>query len=104
MGKVITPTYRIITYTYMPNTRATMKTHCAWDVRSGPNREGHGKPSEKNIERYVRDFAKSLEVGHVNYGLSKMFGFMPIPNRAEIIHQKSGEVVATWEQPSFWCI
>ena len=64
----------------------------------------HGRATAERLEKYIADFIDSLKVGGCNYHISKQVGWMPIPSKAEIINQKTGEVVAVWNAPKFMVI
>jgi hypothetical protein len=70
----------------------------AWEVKS------KGKPTEANIEKYVRAFVDSQKIGGCNEHLSRSAGFIQVPNRARIIRQADNQVVAEWRAPMFMAI
>ncbi len=88
MGRSVTPTYRV----ELVCMGCTM-TPAAWRVRPHYQIPGNGKPTLKNLDKYVRDLEKSMEPGGVNAHL----GIHPIVE-AKIIHQFSGEVAAHWKR------
>lgn len=97
MGKSYTPKYRI-----------EMKDHAgwnqsSWDVRSRANTVGMGKPTNENLKKKVYSYAKSLEIGGVNEGLSISTGFVPYPSEARIVNQFTGEIMAEWKADMFHC-
>lgn len=85
MGKTITPTYRLEMY------ERGHRSSMAW----------RGKPSNKALAKWIHKYIQSLKVGGVNQHLSLSKGYMPIPNRAHILRQRTGEVVAFWQAPKF---
>jgi hypothetical protein len=89
MGKSITPAYRI-----EMTERRTMLTPMSW-------RSEYGKPTAENLEKYVRKYIDSLKIGGTNQHVSLSLGYIPVPDSARIVRQKTGEVVATWKAPMF---
>lgn len=85
MGKSITPKYRLEIY----------------DNSGRHSQSWNGRASEKRLNDYILTYGKSLESGGVNFHLSKSLGFIPYPNKAEIIEQRSGQVVTRWNAPMF---
>lgn len=63
----------------------------------------YGKPSTANIEKYVVAGCKSLGKNGANYHIGKEHG-ISTPSSAEIIRQRTGEVLAKWKAPVFWVI
>lgn len=90
MGKVTTPIYRLLLY----DQTLRVPHILAW----------HGRATYAKLERYIYDYVNSLKPGGVNYHISKMYGFMPVPHRAVIIHQKSNTAVVEWKAPTFMAI
>ncbi|MFA5049293.1 MAG: hypothetical protein WC516_09780 [Patescibacteria group bacterium] len=89
MGKSITPKYRI---------EIDYNDHRVWNCKE------YGKPTEKNLIRYIELYIQSLKIGGCNEHISKMLGYMPIPNKAKIINQFTGDIVASWNAPMFMLI
>lgn len=71
------------------------KFHGEWNTRL------HGRATEKNLERWIHGYAKSLEHGGINHHYSKALGRVPYPRHARIVNQKTGEVRATWRAAAF---
>lgn len=85
MGKSTTPTYR------MQIRLATgVLTPVIWNVRSSTNNPGKGKPTKKNLDKYVRDLEQSTIDGP-----NKHLGNIKVES-AEIINQFTDEVMVTW--------
>ena len=72
MGKSITPKYRL----------EIDGQKQGWLVKE------YGKPTKKNLEKYVYDYAKSLEFGGINHHISRMLKYIPYPNYARIVLNK----------------
>jgi len=86
MGRSFTPTYALV----------LDGNDMMWDVKR------HGRPTEANLEKYVMAYAKSLEVGGSNEGISNAFGYIPYPRSAKIVRNVlGGEVVASWKAAMF---
>jgi len=91
MGKSITPKYRIeikdnsLNYLDMP-------LAMAWNC---------GKPTTKKLEEYIYKLIDSYKIGGCNEHISLTLGYMPIPNKARIINQKTGDIVIEWNAPVF---
>jgi hypothetical protein len=91
MGKSLTPKYRL---EYYDSTQSGMKM-IVWSVKD------YGNTTEKNIGIFVHKLIESLKTGGCNDHLSKVLGFIPIPYKAQIVNQFSGEIVAVWNAPMF---
>lgn len=76
-------------------------TPAIWRVRKQFNLPGYGRPTEKNLAKYVMDYIDSLKIGGVNQHISKALGQIPVPNWAKIRENGDGRVVATWKAPMF---
>lgn len=77
-------------------------TPAIWNVRSRTNVHGNGKPTNDNLDKYVRDVEQSTIDGP-----NKHLGRIQIVS-ARIIDQRINEVVAMWsrskvmpDQPKF---
>jgi hypothetical protein len=106
MGKVTTPMYRLEAFVRTPKGDIKKETW-SWNARKAPAQgihESDGTPSPENIEKAIIKIAKSYEIGGSNEHYSKALGYMPIPFKARVIHQKSQSIMAEWHQPTFWCI
>lgn len=94
MGRTVTCTYRLE----------------VWEGRNKPvtpmcwNSKGWGRPTKANLAKWVSKYIKSLQKGGANYHVSRSLGYIPVPTKAKIIRQKTGEVVATWLAPKFMVI
>jgi hypothetical protein len=99
MGKTYTPMYRIeLNYKTMPGLKQFGQTPSEWKVKE------YGKPTTANIETYIYKFIESLKPSGCNYHISQSLGYLPIPNAAKIIRQKSSKIVAEWKAPMFMVI
>lgn len=59
---------------------------------------GNKKPDmEKEIHLYI----DSLKIGGNNEHLSKALGYMPIPNKAVLIDQRTMKTIEEWSAPAF---
>lgn len=88
MGRSFTPPY---TLEVTDNDRS-WKT--AWVVKD------YGRPTLANLKRWICSYERSLELG-VNQHISKRLGYIPYVNRADIIRQKTHELIVVWKAPSF---
>jgi hypothetical protein len=62
----------------------------------------HGHANDKNLERFVMAYAKSLESGGANAHISESLGRIPYPRTAEIRHNyHGGATVAEWKAGAF---
>ncbi len=85
MGKSVTPPYRL-------EIRVISGAHytpLSWDVKSGVNRTGCGKPTVANIDKWVTAFEASMLTHNKHLGIDQV-------TFAKVIDQRTGEVVATW--------
>lgn len=58
----------------------------------------HGSADDKNLEKFVMAYVKSLETGGANAHISERLGHIPYPRTAEICHNyHGGAVVAEWK-------
>jgi hypothetical protein len=96
MGKSTTPTYRVEIWDNANNKIVPMKS--TWDYKY------FGKPTNKKLEKYIVDYIESLKFGGVNYHISELCGFIPVPNKARIVNQFTNDVVSTWIAPMFMVI
>jgi hypothetical protein len=65
----------------------------------------YGRPTAKNLERWVAEYHRSLEPGGVNVHISRSLGYVPYLNSARIVHNDgSNEVVAEWHAPMFMAV
>ncbi len=76
-------------------------TPWAWYVKGNSYRTGYGQPTLSNLKKVLVDYAKSLELGGVNYHITKAFGYVPYPTWAKVIRQSDHEVMASWRQGDF---
>jgi hypothetical protein len=100
MGKTVTPKYALEIFTNkLVNGKWTSvpAIDCAtWDIKS------HGRPTAENLEKYVLAYAKSLEAGGINEGISKDLGYIPYPTKAVIRYNHAhGAEVAVWKAAAF---
>lgn len=84
MGRSYTPTYRLEFHDGSPQVQA-------W----------RGKATAGALEQWVFSYSKSLELGGVNQHISQKLGHIPYPNKARIVRQATGEVVAKWKAGLF---
>lgn len=89
MGRSYTPTYRLEWFD------ARGKSGAIWDVLT------MGRPSIPNLERYVLAMERSFEAGGANSRLSERLGYVPYANKAQIVRQKTDEIVVEWTAPAF---
>ena len=88
MGKTVTPKYRLV----------------VWDGKSKSVMSWRGQATGKRLENWIHGYINSLKPRGSNYHLSKSLGYMPIPNKANIVNQKTNTVVASWKAPKFMII
>jgi hypothetical protein len=58
------------------------------------------KPTQKQLDKWVLSYAKSLEKGGANEHVSNMLGYIPYPNDVKLI-EASNVVVLRWKAPMF---
>jgi hypothetical protein len=100
MGKTVTPKYALDVYTnkLVDGRWQNVKTDLAfcWDIKS------YGRPTEENLEKYVKALAKSFEHGGVNHQTSVDLGYIPYPTKAVIrFNHAHGATVAEWTAAPF---
>jgi hypothetical protein len=96
MGKSITPTYRI-EFTENGSQRpllVTLNNTMRWPKEAG-------KVSDANLEKYMKVYGKSLEIGGCNEHISKALGHIPYPSAAWVVRQRDNKVVASWKAAMF---
>ncbi len=91
MGRSVTPPYRL---------EMSGVTAATWRVKAQYGIPGDGKPTEANLIKYIRAYAKSLESGS-NVHISKALGYVPYPTWARIVRQADGQVMAEWKAAPF---
>lgn len=105
MGNSIKPQYVVeITCTAPPGMKQYVFTPSSWYVRGKPayRIKGQGKPTDEKLEQYVKDFARGLEPGGVNFHLSEDAGYITYPTSAVIRENKRGGlIVASWKAAMF---
>jgi len=69
----------------------------AWRVKDD------GPTTAKRLAAWIAEYIASLKIG-VNQHISLKAGYIPVPHRAAIINQRTGETVATWTAPAFMAI
>ena len=90
MGQLITPKYRIVIEE--TTKKGDYRRHqMVW----------RGKPTEDNLIKYIKEYAKSLELGGVNERISKKLGFIPYPTSAWIVNQKTNKIMCRWQAAPF---
>ena len=88
--------------TFRAEYRDQQGTHdMIWNVRSGTNRTGHGKPTEVNAERLRQSLNHSFTSSGINHHVSKARGYLIHVNRIQVIRQSTGKVVAQTDAPMF---
>jgi len=60
-----------------------------------------GRVSDARLQQWIEDYIDSLKIGGCNAHISLKLGYIPIPDKAQIVHQNSGDIVATWTAPAF---
>lgn len=92
MGKSVTPTYRIEIPSAVCVTRGVRVGHspAGWSVKHS------GSPTDESLAKYVADYEASTLPGGVNehLGVTRV-------SSARVVHQSSGEVVATYAPAMF---
>ena len=96
MGRTFTPAYRLEAlelYQPAPGHRFTARTvsQC-WEGR---------KPTARQLAAYRQAYNQSLEPGGANQHLQAALGYAPRWGTLRAVHQKSGQVVATYTPPLF---
>ena len=88
MGKTVTPKYRVRVF----DQQGQFVT--CWQ----------GRATDKRLKEYIETYTASLKIGGCNEGVSRMYGFIPVPHKAQIETNVRGEghIVATWQAPKFW--
>lgn len=69
-------------------------TPMEWRVSHKTNLPGYGKPNNQNLKKWAEAFNGSFEPGGVNAHC----GIDSKISTAQIIKQKTGEVLATWQK------
>jgi hypothetical protein len=94
MGKTFTPKYRVVIWEY---TGRTQKHVEGWDCKS------YGRPTIKNLAKFIADLQKSYELGEVNEHISKMYGCIPNVFKAmiETNERNYPETMAQYYAPLF---
>lgn len=99
MGRIVTPKYRIemneVTYPVAVGHLAVVSTN------KSPWRGNYGRPTAKNIEKYVAAYINSCMPDGVNAHVGRAIGHLPVVRSACIVNQLTGDVVATWIMPTF---
>jgi hypothetical protein len=54
-----------------------------------------------NMEKEIYLYIDSLKIGGNNEHISKALGYMPIPNKAILIDQRTKQVIEHWNAPAF---
>ena len=89
MGKSYTPTFRV---EYQDNTGSN---HMAWHSKRD------GRPTVANLEKWRQEYNKSFNIDGVNFHASMHCGVIIHINKAKLIRQSTGEVVAETVMPVF---
>lgn len=85
MGKSYTPTYRV-----------EYRDQSGWHSECW-----NGKATEARLEQWRVARNGSMQPGGVNAHIPPALGFQPHISHAKLVHQKSGQVVATTKMPMF---
>jgi hypothetical protein len=56
-----------------------------------------GRATLQSLVQWITEYSKSLEAGGSNEHYSKSLGYIPYPVAAQIIHQKTGKVIVSWQ-------
>ena len=100
MGRIVKPKYRL-EYWDASDTRPDVGPLVqAWRA-FGPLK---GKPDDRKLEAWVYRHVDSLKLGGCNEHISVALGYIPIPHRARIVNQFTGDIVATWKATMFMAI
>ena len=91
MGRSYTPKYRI----EFLQTNGSAMTNQGWDCKR------YGKPSEKNLEKFLDAYSNSTKIGGVNERISKSLGFIPVVSKARIVNQFTNDTVVEYNAPMF---
>ncbi len=87
MGKKVISKYVQHSLYFSPNHKTPMKLVNTWE----------GCPSARNLEKRVRYYNSSLQIGSVNDYMSKKLGFTPHIYQSVIINQYNGKIVTEWK-------
>lgn len=64
-----------------------------------------GRPTKKNLAKYIYAYGKSLESGGINHHISKQLGYIPYPNYARIaLNEPTGQgdfTIVEWKAHIF---
>lgn len=60
-----------------------------------------GEATSKLLEQRILEYAKTLQIGGVNYHLTKARGFIPYPTKAAILNMDTNEIVVEWKAAMF---
>ena len=66
-----------------------------WDCKT------HGRPTDKNAEKFRVSLNKSYALGGCNYPISQSYGFIIHASKVRVIRQSTGEIVAKADAPTF---
>lgn len=91
MGRIVTPTYRV---EYRDNSQPQWKP-MIWDCKL------YGRPTMANLEAWRQGYNRSFGPDGHNWHVSQAVGYVIHINRARIIRQKSGEIMAAVTMPLF---
>jgi len=95
MGRIITPTYRA-EYQDQSGWHAIN-----WNVRGSANVTAHGKPTDANAEIMRGKLNESFTHNGCNHHVSVAVGYLIYVRQLRIIHQFSGQQIATTHGPAF---
>lgn len=110
MGRIVTPTYRVeyqdndqpreIVFVDGARTIATLPGSLHWKSMCW-NGKRDGRPTAASLERWRQGYNRSFQPGGTNWRVSQAIGHVIHIQRARIVHQKSGEIIATVAMPMF---
>ena len=99
MGKSITPKYQIRIQEFNLGTRQYETRTMAWDAKRD------GKPTDAKVEAWAKAYIASLKMGGCNEHISLGLGYIPVPNRVQVVTNDRYKVlVAGWNAPAFMII
>lgn len=105
MGRSSTPKYVVEIFEGPPphGKNAFIRTFpMEWQVKARYGSPGYGKPNNENLEKFIRQYARSLHHDGTNSHISKSLGYIPYPNRAIIRENYPGSPpIATWNAALF---
>ena len=98
MGRSFTTKYRLELFEIRPSDHHLITTKMCWQCKE------KGLATADNLVKYITALINSFKIGGVNEHVSNGIGYMPIPNEARIVNQRTGAIVAEWKAPKFMII